>query len=143
MDQGFYTVEEAAAALKLHVKTVRRYLREGRLKGTRVGKQYRIARADFDAFAGSATDAESPMRRTRQVEVSSVVQIDAISRDAASRVTNGVLGATRGRPDGDSPLRIHTLYDEERARLKVIITGSAATTAALLGLINLYLEGQP
>jgi len=143
VDQALYTVEEAAAALKLHVKTVRRYLREGRLKGTRVGKQYRIARADFDAFAGSAATVEPAGRRTRHVEVSSVVQVDAIGADAASRVTNGVLAATRGRRDDDAPLRIDTLYDEERARLKVIITGSAATTATLLGLINLYLEGQP
>jgi excisionase family DNA binding protein len=30
----------------LHVRTVRKYVRDGRLKAVRIGKQYRIARDD-------------------------------------------------------------------------------------------------
>src|ERR1700735_1598499 len=46
------SVEQGAEVLKLHVRTVRSYVRDGRLKATRIGKQYRIALSDLEAFAG-------------------------------------------------------------------------------------------
>ena len=42
---GLYSVEAVAERLGVHVRTVRRYLREGRLRGTKIGKQYRVAAA--------------------------------------------------------------------------------------------------
>lgn len=45
-----YTPKEVAKALKLSEKTVLQYLREGRLPGFRVGKHWRIRRADLAAM---------------------------------------------------------------------------------------------
>jgi hypothetical protein len=75
------------------------------------------------------------VRRHRHAEVSSVVQVDAISTDAASRVSNTIMAAVKGRDRDDQPVRIDTFYDEERGRLKVILTGSLTTTAARLRMI--------
>ena len=44
MSEELYSVEQVAERLGLHVKTVRSYVREGRLKAVRIGKQYRIGR---------------------------------------------------------------------------------------------------
>ena len=52
MYQELYSVEQVAERLGLHVKTVRNYVREGRLKAVRIGKQYRIAREDLAAMTG-------------------------------------------------------------------------------------------
>src|SRR5262245_17738374 len=52
MSQALYSVEQVAQRLGLHVKTVRGYVREGKLKAVRIGKQYRIAREDFEALLG-------------------------------------------------------------------------------------------
>jgi hypothetical protein len=54
----------------------------GRLKAVRIGKQYRITREDLEAFTGYPVEppARETARRVRHVEVSSVVQVDAISR---------------------------------------------------------------
>jgi excisionase family DNA binding protein len=142
MTQELYSVEQVATRLGLHVRTVRNYVRNGRLKAIRIGKQYRIAREHLEALTGrplaaSWTEGETPRRH---VEVSSIVQIEAISVEAASRVTNAMMAATKGRPEADEPLRIDTIYDRERARLKVILTGSIATTASLLKFMAAYLE---
>ena len=60
---------------------------------------------------------EPPVSRHRHVEASTVVQIDAISPEAAMRVVNGVGGAIKGRDrDTDTPLRVDTVYDEVRVR---------------------------
>ena len=138
---GLLSVEQVASALGVHVRTVRRYLHEGLLKGTRIGKQYRISAADLAQLTGAPVPAAEPARLTRHSEASTVVQIDAISRDDAMRVMNGLGGAIKGRDKvSDTPLRIETVYDELRARLKVIITGSLATTVGLLKLTEVYAE---
>jgi len=131
------SVNQVATQLGVHVRTVRTYVREGRLKAVRIGKQYRIAATDLAELTGQSVPVgEPPVSRLRHVEASTVVQIDAISPEAAMRVVNGVGGAIKGRDrNTDTPLRVDTVYDEVRARLKVIITGSLATTSALLQLV--------
>src|SRR5580765_8249280 len=142
MTDEMFSVERVAERLGLHVRTVRNYIRDGRLKAVRIGKQYRIAREHLEALTGQpaaalASDNEAPRRH---VEASSIVQIEAISFDAASRVTNALMAATKGRSEDDEPLRIDTVYDKERARLKVILSGGIDTTVSLLKFITAYLK---
>jgi excisionase family DNA binding protein len=142
MTQDLYSVEQVATRLGLHVRTVRNYVRDGRLRAVRIGKQYRIAREDLDALTGQPaaalpTGSETPRRH---VEVSSIVQIEAISFEAASRVTNALMAAAKGRPEADAPLRIDSIHDRERGRLKVILTGSVGTTVSLLKFMTAYLD---
>jgi excisionase family DNA binding protein len=135
------SVDQVATQLGMHVRTVRRYVREGRLKAVRIGKQYRIAASDLATLTGRPLAPEVPVPRHRQVEASTVVQIDAISPQDAQRVVNGVGGALKGRDrNTDTPLRVETVYDEIRARLKIIITGSLGSTSALLQLVTLYTQ---
>src|SRR5436190_15612616 len=128
----FYSIEQVASQLGLHARTVRNYVRDGRLKGVRIGKQYRIAQADLDALTGhraSAARVAADDAPGRHVEVSSIVQVEAIDSAAASRVTNALMAAAKGRSEDDGPLRLDTIYDQERARLKVIVIGGIDTSA--------------
>jgi excisionase family DNA binding protein len=143
MNEQLYSAEEAAQILGLQVRTVRNYVREGRLPGVRIGKQYRIARSALEAFAGggpasaagSAPAAPSLPPRTA-VEVSSVVQVDGIGVEAADRVTRTLTAAVVARTADDATLRVEPLYDEQRQRLKVIIVGSAADTVDLIRVVE-------
>ena len=84
MSEEMYSVEQVAERLGLHVRTVRSYIRGGRLRAVRIGKQYRIARSDLDALTGQKpTPRPAP---DRAVEVSSIVQIDGVDRAAADRL---------------------------------------------------------
>ena len=142
MTEELYSADRVAERLGLHVRTVRNYIRDGRLKAVRIGKQYRIAREHLEALTGQpsaapGSESETPLRH---VEVSSIVQIEAINFDDASRVTNALMAAAKGRSSDEEPLRIDTIYDQERARLKVILTGSIDTTASLLKFMTAYLK---
>jgi excisionase family DNA binding protein len=135
--QDLYSVEDVAKRLGLHVRTVRAYLRTGRLKGVRIGKQYRVSREDFDHLTGQTPTAVSePIRRHRHVDVSTVVQVDVISPEAVDRVTNMLMAAAKAPRNEDQPLRIDTTYDAERARLKVFISGSIDTTIGMIALVK-------
>ncbi|MFJ4657594.1 helix-turn-helix domain-containing protein [Nocardia sp. NPDC088792] len=139
MNERLYSVEEVAERLGLHVRTVRNYVRDGKLHAVRIGKQYRIAHADLEAFTG--LPVPDPLRdtvgRTRHAEVSSILEIDAIDPATADRVIILLTGAAQTNGPGAQPLRVQTYYDRERARLKVIIVGGPADTARLLE----YTEG--
>ncbi len=144
MSEQLYSAEEAAQILGLQVRTVRSYLREGRLPGVRIGKQYRISRADLEAFTGAGLargDAETasvaalPSVRPT-LEVSSVVQVDGIASESAERITRTLTAATGGRADSESPLRVEPVYDEARQSLKVIIIGSAVDTVELIRVVE-------
>ncbi len=49
--EEFYTVNQAAIVLKVHSLTIRRYIKEGKLKAYRAGGNIRIALSDLNAFA--------------------------------------------------------------------------------------------
>jgi excisionase family DNA binding protein len=138
-DPILLSVEQVAAQLGLHVRTVRAYLRSGRLKGVRIGKQYRIAREDLARLTGRGGPLE-PVVRHRHVDVSSIVQVDAISPESVDRVTNMLMAAAKSPREEEHPLRVDTTYDAERARLKVFVSGSAETTIGMLRLVNMLVE---
>jgi excisionase family DNA binding protein len=138
MVKQLYSAEEVAEQLGLHVRTVRGYLRDGRLRAVRIGKQYRITREDLEAFVGAPVVDPPEVGRHRHVDVSSIVEIDAVSRETAHRVST-LLTAVRTHA-GDQPLRVETTYDEGRARMKVVVLGGLADTRHVLEYLQAVLD---
>lgn len=133
MEEKLYSPDQVAELLGLHVKTVRGYVRDGRLKAVRIGKQYRIAHSDLEALTGRPVPvATRETSRRRHVDVTCVVEVDAAPPEVVERVNALLLGITANRGQGDAPLRVELAYDEERARLKVVILGNPADTALVL-----------
>lgn len=50
----FYTAEELATKLKLNVMTIYRYIKAGKLKAYKIGKEFRIEKAEFERFMNKA-----------------------------------------------------------------------------------------
>ena len=140
MSTLLYTADEVAGLLNLHVKTIRRYVRDGRLKARRIGKEYRIARADLDDFAGETHSADTPVARTRHVIASTIVDVDVISPDESHRITTMIMASLNSRRgEADFP-RVDSIYYPEQAKLRVTITASPVLTCELLRMINALLE---
>jgi excisionase family DNA binding protein len=137
-DVRLYSLEQVADRLGLQVRTVRGYARSGRLKAIRIGKQYRVTQEALEALTGPTAERAAP--RQRHVEASSVVQIDAVSHDTVRRVTAHVIGAGRAARTDGSSLRIETIYDPERAQLKIIVIGSLPAAADIFRLLGDLLE---
>jgi excisionase family DNA binding protein len=135
MSKELYSVEQVAERLGLHVKTVRNYVREGRLKAVRIGKQYRIAREDLEAMTGRPEPPPEPVRRYRHVEVSSIIEIDAISPETANRLMMPLLASAKG-------VRIETIYNPERGSMKIILVGSMDSNALYFKFISAILEAE-
>lgn len=131
----FHTVEQVAERLGLHPKTVLRFIREGRLRATRVGKSYRIVASDLDVFAGVDTSAAK-----RSVRVTSILEVGDLDLDRAQTIAtflSAAIMSTEARPDA---IQLTTAFDGAARLLKVVIIGSPADTAQLLQLAQVQLE---
>ncbi|REK91889.1 DNA-binding protein [Streptomyces inhibens] len=139
MNDRLYSVEQVAERLGLHVRTIRNYVRDGRLTAVRIGKQYRIAHEDLEVFTGRPMPAalSDTTGRQRHTEVSSIVEIEAVSAETAHRLTTLLMSSAANHRRGGGPLRIETAYDKERARMKIIVLGGLGDTARLFD----YMEG--
>ncbi|MEV0074975.1 helix-turn-helix domain-containing protein [Nocardia neocaledoniensis] len=137
MTDRLYSVEQVAELLGLHVRTVRSYVRDGKLPAARIGKQYRIAHEDLETFTGLPLTTPPPAAATDQADVSCIVEIDAVDRTTADRITTLLTATAATRGPGGRALRVETGYDPGRSRLKVIVLGGLADTARLLD----YMDG--
>lgn len=52
---SYYTLAEVARRLRISVKTVRRYVREGRLAAVRLGREYRVSAEALIEFLKNST----------------------------------------------------------------------------------------
>ena len=51
MNEGeFFTAHDLADKLKVNVMTIYRYIKAGRLKAYKIGKEFRIEEKDFESF---------------------------------------------------------------------------------------------
>jgi excisionase family DNA binding protein len=139
VSSSLFTADEVAAVLNLHVKTVRRYIRDGRLKARRIGKEYRITRADLDEFAGE-TPTDQPVPRTRHVIASTIVDVYVVSPEENYRITTMIMAALNSRKgEADSP-RVDVIYYEEQAKLRITMTTNPLLTCELLRMITTLLD---
>ena len=116
---NYLSADEVADELGLHVRTVRAYIRDGRLRAARVGKQYRITRADLAAFAAGAGNTNpapvaAPLPEADVTEHSTVVvDLDNLKPGDWDRITTVLTAAVGGRDRGQ-PLRLTTAPEPRR-----------------------------
>jgi hypothetical protein len=66
--------------------------------------------------------------------------VDAVDAGTAHRITTTLVAAAQAPREGGDRLQVQSVYDEERARLRVIVAGGAASTAGLLRLVAALAE---
>ncbi|MDO8378649.1 helix-turn-helix domain-containing protein [Phenylobacterium sp.] len=139
--QDLFTVDQVADRLQLHPKTVRQYIRDGRLTATRIGKSYRIAARDLAALAGEAAAVGEPeVLGTREVQVATTVDIHAVDPDTVHRLTTLLTANLNGPQDPGRAARLDLMHDARRGRLRIVIAGGPKVTADLLRLIQAVTE---
>jgi excisionase family DNA binding protein len=152
MSEEVYTVEQFAERLKLHPKTVLRFIRDGRLRAVKVGKSYRILRTEMEAMTGvspevhrSAIEAYRGALETRiarsDARVTSIVDLSDIAPDLAERMARMLPAARTGQTAHAESMTLEVIYDPPRRHLKVLIVGSPGDTAAMLKMVDVLAEG--
>ncbi len=129
------TVDEVATRLRLHPKTVQRFIREGRLPARMVGRAYRILRADVERFAGAAAMADPPAAR-----VTAIVDVPGVDEAAAKQWSRNMAAELSGAAVSARAAHVELIHDAQLGQLKVVIVGTMAETGAMLALVRLWCE---
>jgi excisionase family DNA binding protein len=130
MSQELLTVEAVAGELRLHPKSVLRFIREGRIKASKVGRAWRITRAEVNRFAGLG-DPEPAIGITARA--TAIIELEDLTTDEAQRIVTYVQASVAGPKP--RPIQIETAYDRQRRSLKLIIIGAPGDTGALVSLL--------
>jgi excisionase family DNA binding protein len=88
--RNLYSVAEAAKQLERSTEQVRRYLREGRLKGRRMGGQWFIDRDALDTFQQAAQIRNDFVSRLKPAsEIRALENVIGIGEGPGSNISNG------------------------------------------------------
>lgn len=66
MDE-LYTISQAALTLKVHQLTIRRYIKEGKLKAVKVGGNVRVPLNELRSFMQDLAPSEKTFKTTSQI----------------------------------------------------------------------------
>jgi excisionase family DNA binding protein len=137
--EELHTVSFAARRLKLHPVTILRFIREGRLAATKIGKSYRILQSELERVAGEPARSERPPPK---FQVTSIVDIDGINQERALRLASMTTAALNGRLPGGTPLRVDVIHDPTASHLKIVLVGAPQDTGSMLALLQIWLDAK-
>jgi excisionase family DNA binding protein len=151
MDNDIFTVDQVARMLDLHPKTVRRFIREGKLNARKVGGQWRITRQDIETCMGgqSLSGAESTLQTIPnkdqngikgnikgKIQVSAVVDVFVADKEEASRLSTCILASMHSRDPEYGAARCDSIFYEEELRVRFILWGTPAFISTMLSLLG-------
>lgn len=154
MVENYYTVDQVSEMIKMHPKTVRRFIREGKLKANKVGKQWRITGHELSVFTEGSIKKnadypiddveysidEQEVKQYGKASVSTVVDIIVEDMDEGSRISNMLMAVMNNKdPEyGHSTLNIQ--FIEKKSKVRIMLWGTIpfveAMLAAIGGLVN-------
>jgi excisionase family DNA binding protein len=89
-EQGLVTVPDAARILNRSTEQVRRYLREKRLEGRRIGGQWFIERAALDNFFEGLREQQGFLEKIRPAnQIDPFANVIGIGRGGGSNIAEG------------------------------------------------------
>lgn len=148
MEQKFYSVEEIARFLDLHPKTVRRFIREGKIKARKIGRAWRIHRDDLREYAhGELADNReesgfSPDTGLQErTSVSAVIEIQEGSPEEASRISNSLIAMLNCKDPSWGKSRYDFIYNPETKKARFILYGSPRFLRDVLEAFEVFADG--
>ncbi len=104
--QLLLTPSDVAKRLQMNVRTVTQWLRNGYLRGFKIGKEWRVSELDLDAFIEARANKPngSPPRSVTSDDTRDISDLEARTVAAAAPILEGVTEAAepfgRGQEEG-------------------------------------------
>jgi excisionase family DNA binding protein len=141
-----YTVQELAKILSLHPKTVQRFIREGKIKATKIGREWRVRKEDLRDFAHSELSAmpeDEPAASTRladRVQVTAVIELDEGHSSEVSRISNSLIAVLNNKDPRFGAARYDLVYHPEVRKARFVLHGTPLFLRTILELVDVLLQ---
>jgi excisionase family DNA binding protein len=140
-----YSVPEVAKLLDLHPKTVRRFMREGKLTATKIGREWRVSEMDLRAFTHADRGAQ-PLERApapplaSRVQVSAVIEVNEGPADEVSRISNSLVAVLNSKDPSFGASRYDLLYYPEIRKARFVLSGTPYFIRTIVELVEVLLR---
>lgn len=133
MNTTFYSVTDLCEILKLHPKTVLRFINEGKIKAQKIGRSWRVSQDALRDYAHA--ELATPARPAEPVDfesigdrlrVSAIIEIDEQNSEEASRLSNTLMAALNCKDPSWGTSRFDFFYYPEIRKAKYALYGSPA-----------------
>jgi len=137
MTNNYYTVEQISDMLDIHVKTIQRYIREGRLRATKIGKSWRINGHDLSVFVENNRNspAASEDRADKDVIASSVIDIMTDGKEDAIRIMNTLTAVQNSKPPEYGQSSMQSQFIERENMVRITLWGNIRFMAIMMDTI--------
>lgn len=142
MIDDYYTVEQISNMLKIHPKTVQRYIREGKIRATKIGKSWRVTGHDLSAFTESDS-YEAPAGENqliRNVTASSVIDIIVKGKEDAIRIINTISASMNTKTSEYGKSSMQSQYIEHEKMVRITLWGEIQFMAIMMDMITALTE---
>lgn len=137
MNKDYYTVDQISNMLHIHPKTIQRYIREGKLHATKVGKSWRVTGHDLSVFVenDSMEKPDSQKNSVRSVIASSVIDINVVGKEDAIRIMNTLTASLNAKPSEFGRTSMQTQYIEYEKMVRISLWGGIRFMAIMMDTI--------
>jgi excisionase family DNA binding protein len=144
MEQKLYSIADLTGILKLHPKTILRFIHEGKIKARKIGRSWMVSGEELKEyahgeFAGQDAPREEPdyASLAERIIVSAVVEIGEQNSEEASRISNSLLAMLNCKDESWGKSRFDFFYYPEIRKAKYLLYGTPKFIAAMLGAFDL------
>jgi hypothetical protein len=130
----------------MHPKTIQRYIREGKLQASKVGKGWRITGHDLSVFIEankgdrSLSGPGEAYSIGDRVTVSSVVDIVVHDKSEAIRIITTLSATMNAKPPEIGRSSMHTQHIIEENKVRITLWGGIRFMDVMIGAINVLTE---
>lgn len=143
MDRNYYTVEQISQMLKIHPKTIQRYIREGKLRATKIGKSWRVSGHDLSKFTEKASNVSDQstavLPAKERTKVSAVIDIAVNGKDDATRIINSLTAALNIKPPEYDRASMHAQFLKANDTVRITLWGNIQFMTAILSFVEVFL----
>ncbi|MBN1533347.1 MAG: helix-turn-helix domain-containing protein [Spirochaetes bacterium] len=131
MDQTMYSIEELTSILRLHRKTILRFIHEGKIRARKIGRSWMVTRDDLREYthAELASDDRAAVPRQSgplvdRIAVSAVVEINEQNSEEAARISNSLMAMLNCKDESWGRTRFDFFYHPEIQKARYVLYGS-------------------
>jgi excisionase family DNA binding protein len=143
MDQKLYSIADLTGILKLHPKTILRFIHEGKIKARKIGRSWMVGTEELKEYAHAefAVPEASRLAQREQpdyaslagrISVSAVIEIDEQNSEEASRISNSLFAMLNCKDESWGQSRFDFFYYPEVKKAKYVLYGTPKFIAAIL-----------
>ena len=147
MEQKLYSIEDLVPILKLHSKTILRFIHEGKIRARKVGRTWMVQQDALDFYLqGDSVEPKSETQTqegvARRITVSAVIEIEEQNSDEATRLSNSLLALLNSKDDSFGKSRFDFFYYPEIQKAKYVLYGSPKFISLILETFHVLSRGQ-